>query len=107
MGWINLIVGVCDLHNVAMAYVNFVNSIATYVELIPAKIIITNKTILNQHIIKQGLQIFGQKGKATVRKYLQQFHDLRVVKTKNPHGLTYEERKNSLVYLMFPKLNHY
>ena len=42
-----------------------------------------NETIWTENSVKQLLQVFGQKYEATVQKYLQQFHDRRVVKTKN------------------------
>ena len=48
----NLIVGVCALHNVAMAYVNVSNTIDTIVESTPPTKIITNETILTQYSIK-------------------------------------------------------
>ena len=68
MGWSNLIVGAHELHNFNMAYVNVINTIATFVEPTPPTKIIIDETILTQYIIKQGLQIFRQKVKAALRK---------------------------------------
>ena len=39
-------------------------------------------------------------------KKLQQFHKLRVVEPKKPQELRYEQRRKSLAYLMFLKLNN-
>ena len=68
MGWSNLIVGAHELYNFNMAYVNVINTIATFVEPTSPTKIITYETILTQYIIKQGLQIFRQKVKAALRK---------------------------------------
>ena len=68
MEWNNLIVGSNELHSVAKAYVNIVNAIAFFVKPTPPTNIITNMTILTQYIIKQGLKVFGNKGKASVCK---------------------------------------
>ena len=59
MGWNNLIVGSNELHSVAKAYVNVVNAIDSFVKPTPPTKIITNKTILTQYKIKQGLKVFG------------------------------------------------
>ena len=59
MGWINLIVGSCSLHDVTKTYANVVNDIATFVEPTQQTNIITNDTILTQYSIKQRLKFFG------------------------------------------------
>ena len=51
------------------SYVNVVNDIAAFVETNPPTNTITSETILTQYIIRQGLKIFGKKGKAEVQKY--------------------------------------
>ena len=56
MVWSNLVVGYHALHNFAKTYVNIVNAIATFVEPTHPTKIITNETILNQYIIKQGIK---------------------------------------------------
>ena len=104
MGWNNLIVGSNEIHSVAKAYVNVVNAITSFVKPTPSTNIITNETILTQYIIEQGLKVFGKKGKAAVRKELQQFCDRRVVEPKKPQDLSYEQRRRSLAYPMFLKL---
>ena len=58
-----LIVGCHALYSVAKAYVNILNSIATFVEPTPPTNIITNETILTQCIIKQGFKVFGKKSR--------------------------------------------
>ena len=63
-----MIVGSHALHNVAKAYANVVNSIATFFEPTPQTNIITNDTILTQYSIKQGLKSFGGNGEVAVRK---------------------------------------
>ena len=100
----NLIIGSNEIHSVAKAYVNFVNAITYFVKPTPPTNIITNKTILIQYIINQGLKVFGKKGEAAVRKEPQQFHDHRVVEPKKPQDLSYEQHRRSLAFLMFLKL---
>ena len=46
MGWNNMIIGSNELHSVAIAYINVVNSIDTFVKPTPPTNIITNGTIL-------------------------------------------------------------
>ena len=104
MGWNNLIVGSNEIHSAEKAYVNVVNAITSFVKPTPPTNIITNETILTQYSIKQELKVFGKKGKTAVRKKLQQFHDRRVVETKKPQDLSYEQRRRSMEYLMFMKL---
>ena len=48
MGWINLIVGSRDLHNITKPYVNVVNAITNFIEPTTPNNIITNNIILNQ-----------------------------------------------------------
>ena len=55
MIWTNLIVGDRANRNVAKAYVNAVNAIATFVCPTPSTNIITNYTIRTQYSIKPGL----------------------------------------------------
>ena len=104
MGCNNLIVGSKEIHSVAKAYVNVVNTITYFFKPTPPTNIITNDTILTQYSIKQGLKVFGKKGEATLRKELQQFHDRRVVEPKKPQDLSYEQLRRSPAYLMFLKL---
>ena len=68
MVWSNMIFVSHSLHNVAKAYANVVNSIATFVDPTPQTNIITNDTILTQYSIKQGLRFWGGEGEAEVRK---------------------------------------
>ena len=68
MGCNNLIVGSHVLHSVSKSYVKVFNYISTFVEPITPTNIIKNETILNQYIIKQGLEFRGGEGKAVVQK---------------------------------------
>ena len=102
--YINLIVGPNELHIVTKAYANVVNAIAYFVKPTPPANIITNKTILTQYSIKQGLKVFGKKGEATVRNKPQKFHDHRVVEPNKTQDLSYEQRRRSLAYLIFLKV---
>ena len=63
MSWNNLIVGSHDLHNIAKAYVNVVNAIATFFEPNPPTNIIENGTILIQHSMKQYIKVFVKKSR--------------------------------------------
>ena len=68
IGWKILIVGSNELHSFSKAYINVVNAISYFVKPTPPTNIITNKTILTQYSIKQGLKVFGKKLEAAVRK---------------------------------------
>ena len=68
MGQNNLIFGSNELHSVKKAYINVVNAIDSFVKLTPPTNIITNKTILTQYSINQGITVFGNKGEASVWK---------------------------------------
>ena len=62
MGWNNLIVGSNELHSVEKSYIKVVNAVASFVETTLPTNTMTNKTILTQYSIKQGLKFFGKKG---------------------------------------------
>ena len=68
MGWNNLIVGSNELHSVAKSFINVVNAITFFVKPTPPTNIITNETILIQYSIKLGLNEFGKKFEAAVKK---------------------------------------
>ena len=99
----NLIVISNELHIFAKSYINIVNSINYFFKPTPTTNIITNKTILNQYILRPGLKVFGKKVEAVLQKELCQFHDSRFVKPKKTQDLSYEQRKRSLAYMMFLK----
>ena len=104
MGWNNIIVGSNEIHSVAKYYINVVNVIYSFVKPTPPTNILTNKTILKKYSINKGLKVYGKKGKAAVRKQLQQFHDHRVDEPKKSQDLSYEQQRRSLAYLIFLKL---
>ena len=101
MGWNNLIFGYNELHSVTKSYVNIANSIDIFVKNNPPTNIITNKTILMQYKSKQGVNVFGNNGKAALQKELHQFHNHRVVKPEKPQDLSYEQRRRILAYMIF------
>ena len=68
MGWNNLIVGSNEIHSFAKSYINVINDITTFVKPTRPTTSITNKTILTQYSIKQGLKIFLNKGETAVQK---------------------------------------
>ena len=68
MGWKNLIVGSNELHSVEKSYINVVNAITSFVKLTTPTNTTTNETILTQYRTKQGIEVFGNKGEAAVRK---------------------------------------
>ena len=63
----NLIAVSHALCSVVKACVNIVNSTTSFDDPTPPTNIITNYTILNQYSIKQGIILFGKKGKASVQ----------------------------------------
>ena len=74
-----ILVGSNEIHSVVKAYINVVNDITYFFKPTPPTNIISNRIILTQYRINQGLKVFGKKGEAAVRKELQKFHDRRVV----------------------------
>jgi len=63
--------------------------------------VILEGTVMTQHNIKKGLQVFGEAGVEAVLKELNQLHERGVLKpTKN---LSHEQRMDALQYLMFLK----
>jgi hypothetical protein len=63
--------------------------------------VILEVTVMTQHNIKKGLQVFGEAGVEAVLKELNQLHERGVLKpTKN---LSHEQRMDALQYLMFLK----
>ena len=63
--------------------------------------VILEGTVMTQHNIEKGLQVFGEAGVEAVLKELNQLHERGVLKpTKN---LSHEQRMDALQYLMFLK----
>jgi hypothetical protein len=58
---------------------------------------------MTQYNLKQGIKVFGNKGKEAVLVELQQLYDRDVMTPVNKYDLTAEERKVALPYLMFLK----
>ena len=102
----NLIVGSHALHNVTKATVNILNDISTFVDPNTPTNIITNDTILNQYIIKQGLNVFGKKGEATVKKICRSFMTEQFVDQKKYQYLRCEQQRNILAYIIILKIKN-
>ena len=60
-------------------------------------------TVMTQHGIRKGLQLFGKAGVDAVLKELTQLHERGVLEPKNAQQLDDEQRKDALQYLMFLK----
>jgi hypothetical protein len=65
--------------------------------------IILQSVILTQYNLKQGINKFGDQGKAAVLTKLRQLYDRDVMDPVNKYNLTRAERKGPLRYLMFLK----
>jgi hypothetical protein len=65
--------------------------------------VILQSIIMTQYNLKQGIKIFGDKGKKAVLTELQQLYGRDVMTPINKYDLTPEERKGALRYLMFLK----
>jgi hypothetical protein len=65
--------------------------------------VILQSIIMTHYNLKQGIKIFGDKGKKAVLAELQQLYDRDVMTPINKCDLTPEERKGALQYLMFLK----
>ena len=64
-------------------------------------------TILTQYNIKNRLKIFGDAGMSAMVTEMQQLHDWEVIMIpKHANMLTWEEKQQSLQYLMFMKQKH-
>ena len=55
----------------------------------------------HQYSIKEGIKLFGDKGRESIMKELQQLHDMVIYMPIHAHELTREQRKEALVSLMF------
>ena len=64
-----------------------------------------DETMFTQYSMKRGLEEFGEDGVKAVTKELQQLHVRRVIKPVKGDGLSREERRRALEYLMFLKKN--
>jgi hypothetical protein len=62
--------------------------------------VILQSIIMTQYNLKQGIKIFGDKGKKAVLTELQQLYDRDVMTPINKYDLTPDERKGTLRYLM-------
>ena len=57
--------------------------------------------LVQQYSVQKGIKLFGNKGKESVSKELQQIHDMNVYTPVHAHMLTREERKKALSSLVF------
>ena len=54
-----------------------------------------------QYSIQKGIKLFGEEGKKSVSKELQQLHDMEMYEPVHAHEFTREQRKEALSLLMF------
>jgi hypothetical protein len=55
----------------------------------------------HQYSVKEGIKLFGDRGRESVTKELQQLHDMVTYSPVHAHELTREQRKEALSSLMF------
>jgi hypothetical protein len=55
----------------------------------------------HQYNVKEGIRLFGDRGRESVTKELQQLHDMVTYTPVHAHELTREQRKEALSSLMF------
>ena len=60
-------------------------------------------TVLTQHTLKKGLQVFGPKGTEAVFAEMKQLHDRNVCEPVHAKSLSCEQKNKALGYLMFLK----
>ena len=60
-------------------------------------------TVMTQYSVKKGLKIFGEAGVDAVLSELKQLHDREVIEPVKASGLSREEKRKALAYLMFLK----
>jgi hypothetical protein len=65
--------------------------------------VILQNIIMTQYNLKQGIKIFGDKGKEAILAELQQLYGRDVMSPIDKYDLTPEEQKGALRYLMFLK----
>ena len=53
--------------------------------------------------MRKGLQVFGDRGLAAIKKKMQQFHDLNVITPINVKTMTKQQKSRAISYLMFLK----
>ena len=63
--------------------------------------------VMTQMSIKQGIKVFGECGSNAMLKELNQLHEQKALLLLRKEGMSYEQRKKALGYLMFLKENHY
>ena len=64
---------------------------------------VLKSTVMTQHTMKKGLKLFGEARVDAVLAELQQLHDRKVMEPVDQGGMSYEQHKASLEYLMFLK----
>ena len=59
--------------------------------------------MMTQLNVKEGIRQFGKRGNKALTKELNQLHEQQALMPKKKEGMSYEERKKALRYLMFIK----
>jgi hypothetical protein len=60
-------------------------------------------TVMTQHSMKKGIEMFGKAGIDVVLAELKQLHDRKVLEPRKATAMTREDKKAALQYLMFLK----
>jgi hypothetical protein len=60
-------------------------------------------TVMTQHSMKKGIEMFGEAGIDAVLAELKQLHDRKVLEPKKDTAMTREDKRAALQYLMFLK----
>ena len=60
-------------------------------------------TVMTQHSMKKGIQLYGEAGVEAVLDELQQLHDRKVIAPKSNASMSRSDKLGSLQYLMFLK----
>ena len=66
----------------------FLDAIALFKKEINEITYFINHVVLTQYGMQKGLQVFGNQGLATIKKEMQQFHDLNVITPINVKAMT-------------------
>ena len=82
----------------------FLDAIASFNSEINEITYFINHGVFTQYGMHKGLQVFGDQGLATIRKKMQQFHDLDVITPINiMKTMTKQQKSQAWSYLMFLK----
>ena len=81
----------------------FLDAIASFNKEINEITYFINHVVLTQYGMRKGLQVFGDRGLAAIKKEMQQFHDLGVTTPINVKTMMQQQKSQALSYLIFLK----